>query len=106
MSNEAVISAPQKASEEKGKLSWVVPVLEVVLIGVYAILGWNAITEFFSSFNFAEFAEDITTAVYFFIGGTVISTVMCFIPIFKSRSNMYLAVFNIVWLGFNIYSLL
>lgn len=106
MSNEAVISAPQKMSVEKGKLSWVVPVFEVFMAIGYLILGWNAVTEFISSFDFDAFAEDITNAIYFFIACTVVSTIMCFIPIFKSKSNMYIAVCNIIWLGFNLYGFL
>ena len=103
MSNEAVISTPQKRGIEKGKLSWVVPVFEVVMVIGYLILGWSAITEFLSSFDIVEFAQDVANAVYFFIACTVISTIMCFIPVFKSKSNMYIAVCNIIWLGFNLY---
>lgn len=106
MSNEAVLSAPRKERDEKGKLSWVVPLFEVAMVIVYFILAWNAMTEFFSSFDLAALSDDVAGAVYFLIVCTIISTIMCFIPVFKSRTNMYIAVCNIVWLGFNLYGFL
>ncbi len=106
MSNDAVISATQKAKAEKGKLSWMVSFLEVILVIGYFILGWSAITSFITSFDIANLFQDILDAIYFLIGGTIVTTVMCFIPVFKSRNNMYIAVCNIVWLLFNLYGFL
>ncbi len=93
------------ARDVKGKLSWVVPVLEVILIIVYFILGWSAISDFISSFDIDSLFKGVEGAIYFLIGGTIVTTVMCFIPVFKSKNNTYIAVWNIVWLGFNLYGL-
>ena len=106
MSNEAVLSAPKKAKAEKGRLSWVVPLFEVVMVIGYLLLGWNAVTSFIESFDFGAFFENIVNAIYFLIACTIISTIMCFIPVFKSRNNMYIAVCNIVWLAFNLFGFL
>ena len=46
------------------------------------------------------------TAVWFLIIGAVIQTIMCFFPIFKSKGNMRLAVWNMVWIGFNLWGIL
>lgn len=102
MSNETVISATQSATPQKGRLSWMVSFLEVILVIGYFILGGSAIMDFIFSFDLASLFEGILDAIYFLIGGTVITTIMCFIPIFKSKNNMYIAVWNIVWLGFNV----
>lgn len=106
MSNEAAVSAQQNEKEKKGKFAWTVPFLEVVIVIGYLILGWGAISDFISSFDLGSLFEDIMGAIYFLIGGTIVTTIMCFIPAFKSRNNMYIAVWNIVWLGFNIFGLL
>ena len=106
MSNEAVISVSQSSNEKRGKLSWVVPVFEAVMVIGYFLLAWNAVSEFISSFDIIGFFQSIVSAIYFLIVCTIISTIMCFIPKFKSRSNIYIAVGNIIWLGFNIYGLM
>lgn len=103
MSNEAVILAPQKGKIEKGRLAWVVPVFEVVVAIGFALLAWSAIEDALDSFNLEQFCKDIRTAMYFLVACTVISVAMCFVPLFKSKSNYYIAIGNIVWLAFLLY---
>lgn len=106
MSNDTIIYGPQTIKSQKGKFSWCVPLFEVIMVLGYFALGWNAVTEFISSFDLGVLFENIINAIYFLIVCTVITTIMCFIPIFKSRYNTYIGIWNIIWLGFNLYGFL
>lgn len=103
MNNEAAVPTPPKAMSKKGKLSWVVPVLEVLIVVIYFFLAWKAMKSFSSSFDLGALFSDVTGAIYFLIGATIVTTIMCFIPVFKSKGNTWIAIWNIVWLGFNLY---
>lgn len=106
MSKESENQTSKKAKEVKGKLSWVVPVLDFMAFVGYFALGYGAIFKLFTTFDFVAFANNISAAVYFFVACTILVVVMCFIPVFKSKNNMGLAVCNIVWLCINFIGLL
>ncbi|MDE5785405.1 MAG: hypothetical protein K2H98_02640 [Duncaniella sp.] len=106
MNNETQTANSRPAKEKEGKLSWVIPLLEGIIIIGYLLLGWSAISNFISSFDFESLFEDIIGAIYFLIISTIVQTILCFIPVFKSRGNMIIAVWNIVWLGFNLWGIL
>lgn len=104
MSNETATTI--KPAEQKGRFAWVIDVIEIILIVGYFALGWRAISNFIPSFDLESFFENIMAAVWFLIIGAVIQTIMCFFPIFKSKGNMRLAVWNMVWIGFNLWGIL
>lgn len=45
-------------------------------------------------------------AVWFLIIGAVIQAILCFLPVFKSKGNMRVAVWNLIWIGFNLWGIL
>lgn len=102
MSNETTTTT----SEHKGRLAWVIDVIEIILIVGYFVLGWKAFSKFISSFDLVDFFNNIMIAVWFLIIGAVIQTILCFLPVFKSKGNMRVAVWNLIWIGFNLWGIL
>lgn len=89
----------------KGRLSWVIPVLEFIVIIAYLVIGFGGIMDAFKSFDFAGMFKSVETAIWFLVIATVVITVLCFLPLFKSRANKRIAIWNIIWLAFVLYSL-
>lgn len=92
--------------ESKGRLAWVITVLEIIVIVAYFIIGFGGIANAVENMDFVGIFESVKTAIIFLIIATVVITVLCFVPIFKSRSNIRWAIWNIIWVAFSIYSIL
>jgi hypothetical protein len=88
-----------------GRLSWVITILEIIIIFAYFAIGYGGIVKGFENMDFAGMFESVKTAIIFLIAATVVITILCFVPIFKSTSNVRLAIWNIVWIALTIYSL-
>ena len=93
-------------TSEKGRLHWVIPILEVIVIIAYFAIGYGGIIKAFQNFDFAGMFKSVQTAIWFLVIATVVITILCFVPLFKSKANVRIAIWNIIWLGFTIYSLL
>ena len=89
----------------KGRLHWLVPVLEIVVVILYFVIGFGGIMDAFQRMDFAGIFESVIGAI-FLIVAVVAITIMCFIPIFKSRWNMWCAIWNIIWLCSIIYGII
>lgn len=104
MSNDTATTT--QPAEQKGRFAWVIDVIEIILFVGYFALGWRAFSSFFSSFDLESFFDNIMAAVWFLIIGAVIQTILCFLTAFKSKGNMRVAVWNLVWIGFNLWGIL
>ncbi len=90
----------------KGRLSWVIPVLEAIVMVAYLVIGFGGIMDAFKSFDFAGMFKSVETAIWFLVIATVVITVLCFLPLFKSKANKSIAIWNIIWLVIVLYSLI
>lgn len=88
----------------KGKLSWVIILLEAITAIAYlAIVFWNLGDSFLEmNFDFAEMIEEIKTAVWFLVAAFLLIAALCFVPVFKSKFNTALAICNIIGCVLNI----
>ena len=93
-------------SSEKGRLHWVIPILEIIVMVAYFAIGFGGIANAFQNFDFVGMFESVKTAIWFLVIATVVITILCFVPLFKSKANVKIAIWNIIWLGFTIYSLM
>ena len=93
-------------SSEKGRLHWVIPILEIIVMVAYFAIGFGGIANAFQNFDFVGMFESVKTAIWFLVIATVVITILCFVPIFKSKANVKIALWNIIWLGFTLYSLM
>lgn len=92
--------------ETKGRLSWVITVLEIITIVAYFAIGFGGLANAFKHMDFVGMFESVRTAIFFLIATTAIITILCFVPIFKSKVNVRWAIWNIIWIAFSIYSIL
>lgn len=92
--------------ETKGRLSWVITVLEIIVIVAYFAIGFGGLANAFKHMDFVGMFESVKTAIVFLIIATAIITILCFVPIFKSKGNVRWAIWNIIWIAFSIYSIL
>ncbi len=92
--------------QDKGRLSWLIPVLEIIVIIAYLVIGFSGIMDAFKNMNFAGMFESVRGAIWFLIIAIAVITLLCFIPIFKSKSNTRWAMWNIIWIAFSIYSVI
>lgn len=92
--------------ETKGRLSWVITVLEIIIIVAYFAIGFGGLANAFKHMDFVGMFESVRTAIVFLIIATAIITILCFVPIFKSKGNVRWAIWNIIWIAFSIYSIL
>lgn len=90
----------------KGRLHWLVPVLEIVVVILYLAIGFGGIMDAVQSMDFAGIFESVIGAMIFLTVAIVAITIMCFIPIFKSRANIWCAIWNIIWLCSIIYGII
>lgn len=96
----------EKEVQKKGRLSWVITLLEIIVMIVYFVIGFGGISNAAQNMDFAGMFESVKTAIIFLIAATVVITILCFVPIFKSKTNVRIAIWNIIWLAFIIYSLI
>ena len=96
----------KETKNEKGRLSWLITVLELVIIIAYFVIGFGGIADAFENMDFAGMFESVRVAILFLIIATAGITVMCFLPLFKSKGNIRWAIWNIIWIAFSIYSIL
>jgi len=92
--------------EEKGRLSWLITVLEILIIIAYFVIGFGGIAKAVQDMDFVGIFESVWIAILFLIIATAVVTVMCFLPLFKSKVNIRWAIWNIIWIAFSIYSII
>ena len=80
-------SITKNEKEPKGRLSWLIPVLEIIVMIAYLLIGFKGIIKALKTFNFAGMFESVSVAIWFLNIATIILTVLCFIPLFKSRQT-------------------
>lgn len=90
----------------KGRLHWLVPVLEIVVVILYLAIGFGGIMDAFQRMDFAGMFESVIGAMIFLIVAVVAITIMCFIPVFKSKGNLWCAIWNIIWLCWLVYGII
>lgn len=93
-------TTPQK----KGRLWWIIGVLEILIVVAYFAIGIGGIFKSGMDYDFEGMVGALKAAILFLIIATVALTVMCFLPPFKSKGNMVVAVCNILWLIWIIYT--
>lgn len=91
--------------KRKGRLSWLIPVLEIIVAIAYLAIGFSGIMEAFKEMDFSSMFESVTNAIWFLVIATAVITLLCFFPVFKSKTNKWIAIWNIVWIGFTVFSI-
>ncbi|MBQ9440403.1 MAG: hypothetical protein IJU35_07450 [Paludibacteraceae bacterium] len=94
-----------EVKQAKGRLWWLIPIFEFIIIIAYFAIGWGGIAHAVKHMDFVGIFESVKTAVIFLIVAIAVITVLCFLPLFRSRGNVYCAIWNIVWIAFTIYEL-
>lgn len=92
--------------ETKGRLFWVIPILEIIVIIAYFAIGFGGLANAFQNMDFVGMFESVRTAILFLIVAIAVITVLCFVPIFKSKGNVRWAIWNIIWIAFSVYSII
>ena len=81
------MSNTEVKKETKGRLFWVIPILEIIVIIAYFAIGFGGLTNAFQNMDFVGMFESVRTAIIFLIVAIAAITVLCFVPIFKSKSK-------------------
>ena len=92
--------------KKKGKLSWLIPILDILVVIIYLVIGFGGLANSARSMDIGGMYNSVNTAIWFLIVAVVVITILCFLPVFKSKTNTGIAIFNIVWLAWIIYSLI
>lgn len=90
----------------KGKLSWLVPILDVAIVVIYFIVGYSKLFRAFKHMDFVGMFDSVRVAIIFLLIATAVVTVLCFLPIFKSKLNYRIAVWNVIWMILTIVGLM
>ncbi len=91
-----------KASEGtvKGRLWWLPDVLEVLIVVIFGFIMFGG------SHSIAGAFSAMRKGFWFITLATIVVAVMCFLPAFTSKANKKMAIFDLVWAAWMIYSLL
>lgn len=95
-----------QSAKTKGRFSWIITLLEVVIMIAFLVIGFGGIAHAFANMSFVGMFRSVETAIWFLVIATVVTTIMCFLPPFKSEGNMRIAIWNMIWLVFTVYSLI
>lgn len=84
--------------EKKGKLAWMIPLLDTV-IGIFFVIGcaYGALN-CIGSVDIAGIFEVIDTLGWILLISTIIITALAFLPIFASKRNRELVIWNIIYI--------
>ncbi len=88
--------------ETKGKLSWVIILLEVITAIAYFVIYFKNIADSAMDFDFVGSIQGVKSAVWFLVIAWAILAALCFVPIFKSKFNKIIAICNIIGIALNI----
>lgn len=90
----------------KGRLSWVISLVEVIIVIAYFAIGFGGMFRAFQNLDFVGIFDSVRVAIWFLVLATMVVTVLCFVPLFRSKANTKVAIWNIIWLIFSIYELI
>lgn len=88
--------------EAKGKLSWVIILLEAITGIAYLVICFKNIADSAMNFDFVEGIQGVKSAVWFLVIAWAVLAVLCFVPIFKSKFNKIIAICNVIGIALNI----
>lgn len=88
--------------KNKGRLSWLIPILEIIVAAAYLFIAYKGIIDSAAGFDLVGMFEAVRGAMLFLIIATVVITILCFIPVFRSKANRSIAIWNIIWIIFTI----
>lgn len=91
--------------KKSGKLAWLIPVLDFLVLIIYLVIGFGGLAMSAKSMDVGGMYNSVNAAIWFLIVAVIVITILCFIPVFKSKFNTGIAIFNILWLAWIIYSL-
>lgn len=92
-------------TKTKGRLHWLIPILEFVVVIAYLAIGFGAIADALKNMEFGGMFESVKGAMIFLVVATAVNTILCFVPVFKSKSNTRIAIWNIVWMILTVLSI-
>lgn len=99
------MSTTETKEVKKGRLAWLIPVLEIIVIVAYFAIGFGGIKDAFAHMDFEGMFKSVETAITFLLVATIILAILCFVPIFKSKGNIRWAIWDIIWVVLTIYGL-
>lgn len=88
-----------------GRFAWLISVLELLILIAYFVIGARGIHTAMKNMDFVGMFDSVYKAIWFLVIATMFTTILCFLRPFKSKGTMYIAVWNIVWIGFSLYAL-
>lgn len=100
------MSTKEVKKKERGRLFWLIPILEIISIIAYLVIGFGGLMNAVSNFDFAGMFNSVIGAMVFLIITTAIITILCFLPAFKSKGNVRWAIWNIIWIILTIYGIM
>ncbi len=90
---------------KKGRLSWLVDLIEIIIVILYLWIGLRGIFHGAMNFDFAAMFKSVKVAIWFLVAAIAANTVLSLHPLFTSKGNRTLAIWNVIWIVFTIVEL-
>ena len=76
-----------------------------MVVIAYLAIGFRGIMEAIQEMDFSGIFDTVINAVWFLVIAIAAITLLCFFPVFKSKTNKWIAIWNIFWIGLTVYSI-
>ncbi len=91
---------------KKGRLSWLVDVIECVIVIAYLGIGFKGISDGAMNFDIGAMFSAVKGAIWFLVVAIAANTVLCLLPKFTSKGNRTIAIWNVIWIAYTVYELM
>ncbi len=91
---------------KKGPLSWLVDVIEVIIVIAYLWIGFKGIFNGAMNFDVGAMFSAVKGAIWFLVVAIAANTVLCLLPKFTSKGNRTLVIWNVIWIIYTVYELM
>lgn len=99
------MSTETEKKKKNGRLFWVIPILEALVIIAYFAIGVGNSSMSIMKFDFEEMFMSIKIAFYFLFIAIVVITILCFVPKFRSWWNLGIVIVNVLEIAWLIWLL-
>lgn len=81
-------------------------IIDFLLIVIYFIIGFHNMIDAAKNFDFAGMFDSVVGAIWFITIASIVLALICLcIKPMRTKATIRLAIFNLVWAGWNIYCL-
>ncbi len=88
---------------KKGRLSWLVDVIECVIVIAYLGIAFKGIS---NGADIGAMFSAVKGAIWFLVVAIAANTVLCLLPKFTSKGNRTIAIWNVIWIAYTVYELM